>query len=164
MHLSKRERRITGTGGKDKVAVMGVLELGGKVRTIIVPSRKKDVLQAEVRKDVEAGSALYSDALKSYSGLASEYAHQVIDHATAYVDGQVHTNGIENFWALLKHGISGTYISVEPFHLFRYLDEQCFRYNHRKLADGERFQIVAQQVLGRRLTHSELTGKAPAHG
>jgi transposase-like protein len=159
MHMHKRKRRITGTGGKDKTIVMGILERGGQVRTSVMPSRKKKALQAEVKRHVEAGSALYSDALKSYDGLDSEYAHQVIDHAVAYVDGQVHTNGLENFWSLLKRGISGTYISVEPFHLFRYLDEQSFRYNHRKLTDSERFSIVAEQVIGRRLTYSELTGK-----
>jgi transposase-like protein len=162
MHMSERKRRITGTGGHDKVIVMGILERGGNVRTTVMPSRKKAALQAEVRKHVEAGAALYSDALKSYEGLDAEYAHQVIDHAVAYVDGQVHTNGLESFWSLLKRGISGTYISVEPFHLFRYLDEQSFRYNHRKLTDSERFSLVAEQVIGRRLTYSELTGKSKA--
>jgi len=97
MHVGKRQRRITGTGTKDKVAVMGILERGGKIRTSVVPNRKKHALQAEVRKHVEAGSALYTDALLSYEGLASDYAHQVIDHAAAYVDGQIHTNGLENF-------------------------------------------------------------------
>src|SRR5229473_973642 len=93
--------------------VMGILERGGKVRTKVIPNRKKHALQTEVRKHVEAGSALYSDALQSYNGLAGEYAHQVIDHAVAYVDGQVHTNGLENFWSLVKRTISGTYVSVE---------------------------------------------------
>jgi transposase-like protein len=132
MHVAQRRRRITGTGGKDKTAVMGILERSkdGKsstVRTTVIPNRKKNAIQTEVKRHVEAGSALYSDALQSYSGLAGEYAHEVIDHAVAYVDGQVHTNGLENFWSLLKRGINGTYVSVEPFHLFRYLDEQAFR-------------------------------------
>lgn len=163
MHVSKRERRITGTGGKDKVAVMGILERGGKVRTAVVPNRRKAVLQAEVRKHVEAGTALYTDALLSYSGLAGEYAHQVINHAVAYVDGKIHTNGLENYWSLLKRGISGTYVSVEPFHLFRYLDEQSFRYNNRKdLNDGQRFELAMNQVTGKRLTYAELTGKDDA--
>ena len=160
MHVATRKRRITGTGGKDKTVVVGILERGGEVRTAVVASRKKEVLQAEVRKHVEAGAALYSDALLSYRGLAADYAHQVIDHAVKYVEGNIHTNGIENFWSLLKRGIHGTYVSVEPFHLFRYLDEQSFRYNNRKLTDGERFAIVVKQVLGKRLTYSELTGKA----
>jgi transposase-like protein len=159
MHVSKRARRITGTGGKDKVAVMGLLERGGEVRTAIIPSRKKAVLQAEVKKHVEAGSALYTDALLSYEGLASEYAHQVVDHAVEYVNGRIHTNGLENFWSLLKRGISGTYVSVEPFHLFRYLDEQSFRYNNRKTTDAQRFRMALQGIVGRRVTYQTLTGK-----
>jgi transposase-like protein len=165
MHVSKRKRRITGTGGKDKTAVLGILERGGKVRASIIPSRRKRVLQDEVRKHVTAGAALYTDALMSYDGLASDYAHQVVDHATQYVDGRVHTNGLENFGSLLKRGISGTYVSVEPFHLFRYLDEQMFRYNNRKDADGnklsnsDRFQLALSQIAGKRLTFAEATGK-----
>jgi transposase-like protein len=166
MHVAQRQRRITGTGGKDKTVVMGILERGGKVRTTVVDNRKKKALQAEVKKHVEAGSALYSDALLSYEGLASEYAHQVIDHAIAYVDGKVHTNGLENFWSLLKRGLRGTYVSVEPFHLFRYLDEQSFRYNNRKdKNDANRFAEVMSQVVGRRLTYKQVTGKLhdPTH-
>jgi transposase-like protein len=160
MHIGKRERRITGTGGKDKTAVMGILERGGEVRTVVVGSRRKKVLQAEVKKHVEAGSALYTDALLSYEGLAGDYAHQVIDHATQYVNGRIHTNGLENFWSLLKRSISGTYVSVEPFHLYRYLDEQSFRFNNRKeQTDADRFQAVMENVAGRRLTWKELTGQ-----
>jgi len=159
MHVSKRQRRITGTGGKDKTAVMGILERGGKVRTMVIPNRRKTAIQAEVKKHVEAGSALYTDALLSYDGLAGDYAHQVIDHAVQYVDGRVHTNGLENFWSLLKRSISGTYVSVEPFHLFRYLDEQSFRFNERKMTDAERFCFAMSNVFGRRLTWNQLTGK-----
>lgn len=163
MHVEKRMRRITGTGGKDKTAVMGILERSEKcstVRTTVVPSRKKRELQNEVKKHVEAGSALYTDALLSYDGLAGKYAHQVIDHAEKYVDGRVHTNGLENFWSLLKRSINGTYVSVEPFHLFRYLDEQTYRYNNRKLTDGERFSIAVSGIVGKRVTFDQLTGKA----
>jgi transposase-like protein len=166
MHLSERKRRITGTGVKDKTAVMGILERGGKVRTTVVPNRRRKALQNEVRKHVTAGSALLSDALLSYNGLASEYAHKVVDHAVRYVDGRVHTNGLENFWSLLKRGIAGTYVSVEPFHLHRYLDEQTFRYNNRKdMNDGQRFELAMSQVFGKRLTYSQLTGKTdpPRH-
>ena len=159
MHIDKRERRITGTGGKDKTAVMGILQRGGKVRTKVLPNRKKKALQSEVRKHVEAGSALYTDALLSYNGLEGEYAHQVIDHAVKYVDGKIHTNGLENFWSLLKRSISGTYVSVEPFHLFRYLDEQSWRYNNRKMSDFDRFQLAATAIVGKRLTWDNLTGK-----
>jgi transposase-like protein len=157
MHLSERKRRITGTGTKDKTAVMGILGRGGKIRTTVVPNRKKAALQGEVRKHV---TALYSDALMPYEGLATDYAHQVVDHAVQYVDGRVHTNGLENFWSLLKRGISGTYISVEPFHLHRYLDEQTVRFNNRKnMNDSQRFELAMSQVFGKRLTYAELTGK-----
>jgi hypothetical protein len=82
------------------------------------------------------------------------------DHAVAYVDGKVHTNTLENFWSLLKRGISGTYVSVEPFHLFHYLDEQAFRYNNRKeMDDTERFTAALAQITGKRLTYEHLTGK-----
>jgi transposase-like protein len=164
MHVAQRKRRITGTGGKDKTAVMGILERGGKVRTIVIPNRKKSALQTEVKKHVEAGAALYTDALLSYDGLEGDYAHQVIDHAVKYVDGKVHTNGLENFWSLLKRGINGTYVSVEPFHLFRYLDEQSFRYNNRAtpdnpMGDFDRFKMAMCQIVGKRLTWNQLTGK-----
>ncbi|MGO9212204.1 MAG: IS1595 family transposase [Terriglobales bacterium] len=160
IHLSKRQRRITGTGGKDKTAVMGIMERGGRIRTAVVPNRRRSSLQAEVRKHVEAGSALYTDALLSYEGLATDYAHKVVDHASKYVDGRVHTNSLENFWSLLKRGISGTYVSVEPFHLFRYLDEQMFRFNNRKdLDDAGRFDLAVTQIVGKRLTFATLTGK-----
>ncbi len=159
MHAAKRALRITGTGGKDKTAVMGIMERGGKVRATVVPNRKKKALQAEVRKHVEAGSALYTDALKSYQGL-DEFQHQVVDHAVEYVSGKVHTNGLENFWSLLKRGINGTYVSVEPFHLFRYLDEQSYRFNNRKEMDDQgRFILALSQITGKRLTYEHLTGK-----
>jgi transposase-like protein len=164
MHIDKRERRITGTGGKDKTIVFGALERGGKVHTAVVADRKRSALQSCVKEHVEAGAALYSDALKSYDGLAQDYAHKVIDHAEKYVDGLIHTNGLENFWSLLKRGISGTYVSVEPFHLFRYLDEQSFRYNHRgskeaPVSDLDRFDRALSQVNNKRLTYAEVTGK-----
>ncbi len=166
MHPDKRAAKITGTGGNDKTMVLGLLERGGKVRTKVVESRKKKALQAEVRQHVEAGSALYTDALKSYEGL-DEFEHQVVDHAVQYVDGKIHTNGLENFWSLLKRGLNGTYVSVEPFHLFRYLDEQAYRYNHRKdeagepLKDFARFKLAVSQIVGKRLTWKHLTGKLP---
>jgi transposase-like protein len=167
MHLDKRERRITGTGGKDKTIVFGALERGGKVRTMVVADRKRGTLQTCVKEHVEAGSALYSDALASYDGLAQDYAHQVIDHAEKYVDGKIHTQGLDNFWSLLKRGIAGTYVSIEPFHLFRYLDEQVFRYNNRatkerNVTDADRFSMAVSKIVGKRLTFAELTGKVGA--
>ena len=141
-----------------KAIVFGLLEREtGKVRTHHVPTRRKGDLQAIVRENVEPKSALYTDALKSYDGL-DEYTHKVVDHAEAYVDGAVHTNRLENFWSLLKRSIKGTYVSVEPFHLFRYLDEQSFRYNERKLTDSERFQKVLGCVSGKRLTYARVKG------
>ncbi len=109
---------------------------------------------------MEAGSALYTDALLSYERLASDYAHQVIDHAVQYVDGQVHTNGLENFWSLLKRSISGTYVSVEPFHLFRYLDEQAYRFSNRQeMNNFDCFKLAMSQIVDKQLTWNQLTGK-----
>ena len=160
MHRDKRAEKIHGRGPDGKAIVAAVLERGGRVRAKVVSTRRKHELQKLVRDNVEVGSSLYSDALKSYEGLTSDYAHQVIDHAGAYVDGQVHTNSMENFWSLLKRGISGTYVSVEPFHLFRYLDEQAFRYNNRKdMDDADRFSTLCTQIVGKRLTYDELIAK-----
>jgi transposase-like protein len=162
MHANVKARKITGTGGKDKTIVMGILKRGGEVRTKVITNRKRNAVQAEVREHVEAGSEVFTDALKSYEGM-TEFQHQVIDHAEKYVDGKVHTNGMENFWSLLKRGLGGTYVSVEPFHLFRYLDEQMFRYNNRRdMNDSERFDLAIRQIVGKRLTYAELTGKTNA--
>jgi transposase-like protein len=161
MHANKRRFKITERGVKDKTAVMGILERGGQVRANVVPTRRKNVLQGHIRAHVKAHSAIYTDALLSYQGLNNQdFVHQTVDHAERYVDGQVHTNGLENFWSLLKRGLKGTYIAVEPFHLFRYLDEQVFRYNNRvDMNDGDRFLSAMQHIAGRRLTYQELTGK-----
>ena len=122
--------------------------------------RRKAGLQRQVREHVEAGAAIYSDELKSYDGLNADYDHAVINHAVEYVNGKVHTNGMENFWSLLKRGLHGTYVSVEPFHLFRYIDEQAFRYNNRKeMNDADRFSLAVSQIIGKRLTYAEVTGK-----
>ncbi len=159
MHKKKRAEKIHGTGGADKEIVFGMIERGGKVRASHVGTRTKKELQAIVREQVAAGSAIFSDELKSYDGLDDTYQHGVINHAVEYVNGNIHTNGMENFWSLLKRGLHGTYVSVEPFHLFRYIDEQAFRFNNRTFTDAERFTIVMKQIVGRRLTYKELTGK-----
>jgi transposase-like protein len=135
-----------------------VLERGGKVRATVTKARRKAELQQLVRDNVEAGSNVYTDALKSYEGL-NEFTHQVVDHAVEYVNGNVHTNNCENFWSLLKRGLKGTYVSVEPFHLLRYIDEQAFRYNNRTMTDELRFHYVMRHIVGRRLTYAELTGR-----
>ena len=162
-HESKRKH--IGTGGMGKVAVMGLLERHGPdghstVRTQVVPNVRRHALSPEVSKHVAPGSEVYTDALKSYSKLSETYIHKVIDHAERYAEGQVHTNGLENFWSLLKRAIKGTYISVEPFHLFRYLDEQAFRFNKREDTDAGRFGKIAGAVLGKRLTYVDLTGQS----
>ena len=158
MHKSKRAR-VGNTGFVGKVAVMGLLERHGEVRCQIVPNTKRKSLENIIQQNIETGTNVYSDNLPSYRNLNDEYVHAVIDHAERYVDGQVHTNGIENFWSLLKRSIKGTYVSVEPFHLFRYLDEQTFRFNGRHGNDGERFQKAMEQISGKRLTFAEVTGK-----
>ena len=164
MHRDKRGKKIKGTGGSGKAIVMGMLERGtiakhSKIRAAVVPSNSSADLQAKVWQHVELGTELYTDALKSYHGLKDEYAHQVVDHAVEYVRGNVHTNTIENFWSLLKRGLKGTYVSVEPFHLFRYLDEQSFRFNNRKTNDADRFALALASVSGRRLTYRQLIGQ-----
>jgi len=143
---------------------MGLLERHGidkvsKVRAKVVPDTSGDTLQGEVRQHVAPGTELFTDALVSYKGLDPEYVHKVIDHAEAYVQGNVHTNGIENFWSLLKRAIKGSYVSVEPFHLGKYIDEEVLRFNERKRTDSERFVEVASAVTGKRLTYKQLTGK-----
>jgi transposase-like protein len=164
MHKGRKIRAQQSGRKGDKTIVMGILERGGEVRTKVVNDRKKKAVQTELKKHVEVGSKLYTDALQSYTGL-TDYDHEVIDHALEYVRGKVHTNGMENFWSLVKRALKGTYISVEPFHLFRYLDEQVYRYNNRKdeegakISDFERFDRAVRQIVGKRLTWDTLTGK-----
>ena len=164
MHKAKRAEKIQGRGPDGKEIVFGMVERGGKVVVDHVENRRKSELQSLIRERIEAGSAIFSDELLSYDGLEADYRHEVINHAVEYVNGNVHTNTMENFWSLLKRGLHGTYISVEPFHLFRYLDEQAFRYNNRKATDAERFAAVMKQVVGRRVTYKELTGKTQEAG
>lgn len=173
MHKDVKARRITskqGNSAKDKVLVMGMVERGGHVRTEIIKDRFSDTLRANLNKHVTPGTFLYSDELQAYKSMDGEYVHEFVNHAESYVNGRVHTNGIENFWSLLKRGLNGTYVAVEPFHMFRYLDEQAFRYNYRKdergnkLNDGERFSIALSQIVGKRITYKELTGKTEDTG
>ena len=159
MHTAQKRRRIHGTGGMDKTAVLGFLKRGGEIRAMVVGDRKKATLQGEIKKHVAAGSALYTDELKSYEGLDALYAHGVINHAVKYVDENVHTNTMECFWGLLKRALGGTYVSVEPFHLFRYLDEQAYRWNERFGTDWDRFKRAMARVVGRRVTYRKLTGQ-----
>jgi len=166
MHADKRKRLIHSPGPLGKVAVMGLLVRHGQVRAKALPVTSQSQVQGAVAEHVEAGAELFTDSHPAYFGLGADYIHKVIDHAEAYAKGKIHTNGLENFWSLLKRGLKGTYISVEPFHLFRYLDEQEFRYNHRKDADGEplndgdRFEVALSRIVGKRLTYQQVTGKA----
>jgi transposase-like protein len=167
MHAGKRKRLGISQSRSmiGKVAVMGLLERhckddgGSQVRTQVIANRKKHQLERIISENVTLGASVYTDALKSYDQMGQRgYVHSVIDHAEAYADGAVHTNGLENFWSLLKRAIQGTYISVEPFHLFRYLDEQAFRFNHRKGTDAMRFALALNGIVGKRLTYNALTG------
>jgi transposase-like protein len=155
MHAGKRKAK--GTGFVGKAVVMGLLERHGEVRLKVMPNTRRRSLEPEVRANVYRGSEVFTDALKSYSGLFDDYAHKVVDHAECYVRGNVHTNGLENFWSLLKRSIKGTYINVQPFHLFRYLDEQAFRFNKRIGTDCARFLAVMMSVAGKRLTYAHAT-------
>jgi transposase-like protein len=166
MHADVKARRISGQGrnASDKVLVLGMVERGGHVRTEVIQNRLTKTLREKMNKHVTVGTVLYSDQYHAYQGLSDEYIHSVVDHAERYVNGRIHTNGIENFWSLLKRGLNGTYVSVEPFHLFRYLDEQSFRYNNRKdgdikLTDAQRFDRALTGITGKRLTFVEVTGK-----
>lgn len=160
MHKGKRKALGTGHGGK--VAVQGLLERhSGEVRAMVVGGTRRAHLAPNVVDHIEFGSQVYTDAHTAYVGLDHNYIHNVINHAHQYVNGHIHTNGIENFWALLKRSLKGTYVSVEPFHLFRYLDEQSFRFNTRKATDRDRFIQAAMAITGKRLTFDELTGKTP---
>jgi transposase-like protein len=148
-----------------KTVVMGFLDRDlRQVRATIIPAIKRDVLQAQILKEVKHGSKLYTDDATAYANVAHKYVHEVVSHVDEYVRGQVHTNGIENFWSLLKRTLRGTYVAVEPFHLQRYIDEQVFKFNNRAtkdnpLDDSDRFVLALSQIVNRRLTYAELTGK-----
>ena len=163
MHIAKRKRVIHGTGGHDKVAVMGLLErprgaAHSLVRTVVLDRVTQERMQSEVRKNVAPGNPIYTDRHWGYHGLSKDYMHDIVDHASEYVRGRVHTNGLENFWSLVKRAIHGTYVSIEPFHVFRYLDEATYRFNNRETSDGQRFIRLLRECVGKHLTYSELTG------
>jgi transposase-like protein len=172
MHRDRRERfaaQSGHTGGATgKTIVMGMLDRDErKVRASVVPNVKRETLQNEVLNNVKYGSAVYTDDAVPYDKLKWRYIHETVNHAETYVNGRVHTNGLENFWSLLKRGLKGTYVAVEPFHLERYIDEQVFRFNNRAtkdnpLNDSDRFLLALSQVAGKRLTFAELTGKGNA--
>jgi transposase-like protein len=164
MHLAKRKRLGKGQNARrTKVGVFGVLERPKKdgvsrVRTTVVGETGPDAVFKRVSAVVKPGTRVYTDEDVAFSVLERRYIRQAINHAHEYVRGQIHTNGIENFWSLLKRTIKGTYVSVDPFHVGRYLNEQVFRFNNRRASDGERFVAVVDSLLGKRLTWNQLTG------
>jgi transposase-like protein len=167
MHATRKSKEKFGQGGHQikKTAVFGVLDREMRqVRAKVVPNVKRETLQNEILNSVHPGSKVYTDAAVGYDHLRKEFVHEVVNHAHEYVNGQIHTQGMDNFWSLLKRTLRGTYIAVEPFHLDSYLSEQVFRYNNRatkdnKLTDADRFAVAMSQVHGKRLTYAELTGK-----
>ncbi len=168
MHAKVRRQRNV-KGMNDRTMVMGALERGGRIFAKVTSDRKKETILNTVIPAIEKGTTVHTDEFPSYiyATKDAELEHKVINHLSKYVDGNVHTNGIENFWSLLKRGLGGTYVAVEPFHLFRYVDEQAFRFNNRAtkdnpLNDADRFTLAMSQILGKRLTYQELTGKTEA--
>jgi transposase-like protein len=165
MHEGKRKAK--GRGAVGKSIVQGLLErhaTPSRVKAKVVPNARKGTVQAEIRENVARGSEVFTDSLASYEGLDPDYVHEAINHAEKYIEGKVHTNGLENFWSLLKRMIRGTYVSIAPFHLQAYLDEEAFRFNERLRNDGGRFLHVLAGIVGRRLTWKRLTGKLDEAG
>ena len=159
MHADKRIKLKRNEGFFRKAVVVGMLERNGEVRTAMIAKASGKLLEAAIKENVVPGSALYSDEWRGYNQVGKEYAHQVIRHAEAYVQGNVHTQSIESYWSLLKRGLKGTYISVEPFHLALYLDEQAFRFNTRKDNDQGRFMAAVSSIAGKRLIYKQLIGQ-----
>jgi len=165
MHKGRRAKMHNVGMIAAKTAVMGILERGGKVQTHVLGRRVGKQMKEIIENSVMPGTWVMTDEFQGYQGIGDNYTHLVINHLERYVQGNVHTQGIENFWSLLKRSLGGTYVSVEPFHLFRYVDEQAFRFNHRKdaagnvLNDSDRFQLALSQIAGKRLTFAEVTGK-----
>ena len=162
MHAKRRKALKMTRGYEQKTGVMGMVQRGGKVRAKVIKQADTRTLLGQIRENVETGSTVITDDAGGYRNMTDEYIHEIINHALEYVRGNVHTNSIENFWSLLKRSIKGTYISVEPSHLQRYVEEHVFRYNEREGNDGERFERITSQLAGKRLTYAELTGKTPA--
>jgi transposase-like protein len=166
MHAERRLKVKRITKDLSKAIVFGMLDRDTRqVRAKVVPNVKRETLQNEILNHISGGSTVYSDGYQAYDRLAAEqFIHETVNHIHEYVRGQVHTQGIENFWSLLKRGLRGTYVAVEPFHLDRYVSEQVFRFNNRAtkdnaLTDEDRFTLAMSQIVGRRLTYTQLTGQ-----
>jgi hypothetical protein len=165
VHKTRALRYEQKGGAQGKAIVQGILDRTARqVRAEIVPNVQRDTLQTKVLDNVKFGTKVYTDDAVAYDKLQWRFMHEVVNKKETYVRGRVHVNGMENFWSLLKRGLNGTYVAVEPFHLSRYVDEQIFRYNNRAtkdnpLNDSDRFDAAVRQIVGKRLTYSELTGK-----
>jgi transposase-like protein len=164
MHAKKKALKITGSGSIDKTAVMGLLERHSakKHSTVRAMVLKQAPCEPEIteiiHKHVEPGAHVITDEYRAYRNLYTDFEHHFITHTEKYVEGIVHTNGLENFWSLLKRALKGTHVSVEPFHLAAYVDSEAFRFNHRKMNDGGRFSVAMPNMIGKRLTYKALIG------
>jgi transposase-like protein len=166
MHAKRKERIRQGWERENKTIVMGMLDRDTRqVRAKVIPDVTRLTLQGEILKKVSKAAQVYTDGAEGYNRMAIKgFVHETVNHMEEYVRGDIHTNGIENFWACLKRTLGGTYVAVEPFHLEAYVDEQMFRFNNRAtkdnpLTDQDRFMLALSQISGRRLTYAELTGK-----
>lgn len=160
---SKRKIQANTSANWGKTVVLGLLQREGKVRAAVAPSRHKHQIHSNIIANVEPGSTLYTDEFASYNELPATFTREVVNHIQGYVNGKVSTNQMENFWSLLKRGLKGTYVSVDPAHLQAYVDEQVFRFNNRKdMNDADRFDVAVRQIVGKRLTWNALIGKEGA--
>ena len=162
MHKERKVKYQQKRGAYGKAIVMGMLERDTRqVRAKVIPNVKRETLQNEILNEVSSNSTVYTDGATGYDDLALKgFVHETVNHLDEYVRGEIHTQGIENFWSLLKRSLRGTYVAVEPFHLDRYVTEQMFRFNNRKgLNDYDRFAQAVSQIAGKRLTYAEVTGK-----
>lgn len=164
MHKHKREKKIKGRGAVGKAIVHGVLQRAqgegevSQVRAAVMPADDANRLLPDIRRKVRAGARVFTDAASVYSELCFTHLHKTVDHSTTYVVGEVHVNGMENFWSLLKRALRGTYVAVAPYHLHRYVAEQEFRFNERIVNDADRFLTVLGNIVGKRLTYRVLAG------
>jgi transposase-like protein len=152
MHYKKRIKKITGRGGIGKTIVHGLLERGGEVRAAVIPNTEEATILNRILPNVDRTAIVCTDSSTSYANLAQRFISMAVDHSVRYAIGKIHVNGLENFWSLLKRMLRGTYVSVAPFHLDRYIDEESWRFNERGLNDGGRFNTVMKGVVGKRIT------------
>lgn len=149
-HADKRTKGTQGRSTKTKAPVFGMKERNGRVIAIVVKSTDSRTLQPLIREYVKVGSNLMTDEYRAYIGSHLLYNHQVVKHGQGeYVSGNAHTNGMENFWSQFKRGVFGIYHHVSVKHLQNYVDEYGFRYNFRKMKEGERVDYMLSQVSGR---------------